>query len=132
MTGPDRTWWASSGLSPHTAGIGSHHGLSRLARERLLKFGHIAHHAVDPFFPRRMRIGLRSQAQPFFALVLAPDLAKRQEEALFGRKAVDLLLILAADSIEQGHESDADAAIVGGVFAQCQLAVQVNTGHRGE
>ena len=43
---------------------------------------------------RRVRVGLHLQAQRFFARVLAPDLAERQEEALLGREAVDLGLAL--------------------------------------
>jgi hypothetical protein len=37
-----------------------------------------------------VRVNLRAQAKRFFALVLAPNLAKRKEEARLKSKPVDL------------------------------------------
>ena len=76
-------------------------------------------------------IAARMRAR-LFAVVRAPDLAPAEEEALLGREAVDLLSRSAAvDHVEQRHQGDAQAAVVGGVLAERQLAVQLHVVDRG-
>src|SRR5262245_51981974 len=73
---------------PDTARILSHHRRVGLAGERLLELRHVRDDAVDAVAARRMRIGLRHQAERFGTAVLAPDLAPAEEYALLRREAV--------------------------------------------
>src|SRR5258708_1379705 len=63
-----------------------------------------------------------------FARVLAPDLRPRDKEALFGRETVDELAFLAHQRALERLVGEGDAAEVGDVFAEGQLAVDVHAG----
>src|SRR5262245_45467255 len=79
-----------------------------------------------------MRVSERAQAKRFFALILAPDLPEGDEEALLRSKTVDRFLVSGSDRILQCYECDANTAIVGDIFPECELAIQINTGNRAE
>src|SRR5262249_10327513 len=65
-----------------------------------------------------------------------PDTPESQEEALFGRVAVNLRSSFAAlilgNHFHQSHECDPGAAIVGGVFSESQFSVQFDVVDCGE
>src|SRR5579864_5648745 len=77
-----------------------------------------------------MWIGADLHAQEFRPLLFAPAAAESEEEALFGRVAVDALPFLAGlivgDHVLEGHERDAGAAIIGGVFTEREAAVELH------
>jgi hypothetical protein len=76
-------------------------------------------------------IGERGLAGRLLGLVLAPDLAEAEEVALRLGVAVDLVvdrLALRGKRIQQRQPGDAQAAVVGRVFAQRELAVEVLRG----
>src|SRR5205085_6611767 len=74
----------------------------------------------------RVRVGVQPQLERFGARVAAPDLRVREEEALLGREAVDLALRLRLQRLLESAVRDANAAEVGGVLTQRQLAVHVH------
>src|ERR1035437_5458081 len=122
--------WGAPPL-PDPADVGLGHRLARLAGERLLELRHVLHHAVDAEFRRRVRVGGHLQAQRLLAIVGAPHLAERKEEALLRREAVRLLG-RAPDGVHQRLECHAHAAVVRRVFAQGELAVDVCSGRHRE
>ena len=75
-----------------------------------------------------MRINRHLHAREFRTPLLAPDAAESQEEPLLGSVAVDLLAFFSGfvirDHVFQRHQRDARATVVGGVFAQRELAVE--------
>jgi hypothetical protein len=74
-----------------------------------------------------MRIGQSRLACGLLSLVLAPDLRKSKEEALRLCVAIDLVIdrfALRSERIEKRHISDAQAAVVGGIFAQGEFAIE--------
>ena len=78
-----------------------------------------------------MGIGQRKLAGRLLGLVGAPHLRKADEEALRRGVAVYLVvdgLAFLRERVEQSQVGDAQAAIVGGVLAQRELAVQVLRG----
>src|SRR5580700_2851216 len=76
-----------------------------------------------------MRIGADLHAQIFRALLLAPDSPEAEEKTLLGRESVDALAFFSGlvfrDQALQRGESDARAAVVSGVFAQRETAVEL-------
>src|SRR5262245_382133 len=96
------------------------------ARERLLELGHVRDDAVDAVAWRRVRVGLRHQAQRFGAPVLAPHLTPPEEHALLGREAVERLAWFGSERREVGHQRKAQSAIVGDVLAERQLAIDLD------
>src|SRR3954447_23213463 len=103
--------------SPHPASCLLHHGLPRLARERLLELRHVHHDAVDSILWRRVRIRLHLQPHRFLAFVGAPHLPEGQEKPLLRREALDLRRVL-PDRTHQRHQRNARSAIVRRVLAQ--------------
>src|SRR5205085_7655440 len=94
-----------------------------------LEFRHVLQHAVYPITPGRMWIYADQHAGKFGTSLLAPYPAHAEEEALLGSVAVNLFCGLAArilsDGFAQGGQRDAGAAVIGGIFAQRQLAVEL-------
>ena len=79
-----------------------------------------------------MGIGERRLAGRGLGLVLAPDLAEAKKVTLRLGIAIDLVgdgLALGGEGVEQSHPGDAQAAIIGGVFAQGQFAVELLRGN---
>src|SRR5919109_4267216 len=74
---------------PHPALGLPHHRSARLARERLLEFGHVRDDAVHTIAAGRVRIGLREQALELGPPILAPHLTPPEEEALLGGEAIE-------------------------------------------
>src|SRR5437588_546954 len=120
--------------SPDSAGVFRDHGLAGLATPGLLEFRHVLQHAVYPITPGRMWIYADQHAGIFGTSLLAPYPAHAEEEALLGRVAVNFFRGLAArilsDGFAQGGQRDAGAAVIGGIFAQCQLAVELQVVYR--
>src|SRR5215472_8436657 len=58
--------------------------------------------------------------------VLAPDLSIRQEEPLLWREAIDRLYRSGANDLGQRHVCQFQAAVVGGVLAQRELAIELH------
>src|SRR5580704_13513596 len=120
---------------PHPAGIHRHHGLTGFTAESLAKLRHILHYAVHPELPGRMRIGLHLQAELLRAGAAAPTLPVSEEELLHRSIAVLLLCQVNALPLGIGQKRDVSqtqAAIVGGVLAQRQLAVYLHVIDRDE
>src|SRR5438105_12003234 len=115
--------------SPDSAGVFRDHGLAGLATPGLLEFRHVLQHAVDPITPGRMWIYADQHAGIFGAPLLAPYPAHAEEEALLGSVAINFFRGLAArilsDGFAQGGQRDSGAAVIGGIFAQRQLAVEL-------
>src|ERR1700686_4040023 len=82
--------------SPDSANIrrGFDHGLTRFAGKSFREVRHVDHNSIDAVARRRMRIGHGAQAHVFRTLVGAVPLGESDEEALFGREAVDGLKVL--------------------------------------
>ena len=78
-----------------------------------------------------MRIGEGALTRLLRGLVLAPHLPEAQKETLFRRVSVDGGA-LAVQRVFHGHVGDAHPAVVSGVLAQRQLAVQLHVIHGGE
>src|ERR1700722_14140444 len=114
---------------PNAARGRVNHGLSLMAGKSLAEFRHVAQHAVHAIAPIGMRIDLSAHAGCFRPDVLAPDLAVAQEKALLRRESLDLGLGLAVQRLHQRHESQVHAAVVGRVFTQRELAVQMHIVH---
>ena len=71
---------------------------------------------------------MRRLARRLLGLVLAPDLGESEEIALCLGVAVDLVVdgfAFLGQGIQQRHVGDAQTAIIGGVFAQGELAVEL-------
>src|SRR5205823_14600689 len=79
--------------------------------------------------PGRMWIYADQHAGIFGTSLLAPHPAHAEEEALLGSVAINFFRSLAArilsDGFAQGGQRDAGAAVIGGIFAQCQFTVEV-------
>src|SRR6185503_14795384 len=112
--------------SPGPAGVLPHHRLARLARERLLELLHVRDGADHAEPPRRMRIGLGELTRLGLHHVLAPHVGEAEEEALLRGEAVDVHARLALQGLLERAERHAGAAVVGGVLAQGEAAVQVD------
>src|SRR5437870_6601909 len=119
---------ASQLSSPDSAGVFRDHGLPGLATPGLLEFRHVLQYAVDPITPGRMWIYADQHAGIFGTSLLAPYPPHAEEETLLGSVAGNLFRGLAArilsDGFAQGGQRDAGAAVVGGIFAQCQFTVE--------
>src|SRR6266404_7965609 len=122
---PDR----DSPASPHAAGINRHHGLPGLATESVAELWHVLHDAVRSELPRRVRVGLHLQPELFGAGAATPTLSVTQKELLDRRVAVLLSCQVDVLSLcigEEGNVGQTQAAIVGRVLAQGQLAVDLH------
>ena len=75
-----------------------------------------------------MRIGLRPQPRRLFRHVVTPHLGPAEKESLLGAEPIDLRRLFASERIHQRHVGDAQPAVVGGVLAQRELAVQIDSG----
>src|SRR5450759_3605454 len=117
--------------SPNPAGVLAHHRLSRLTRKCLLELRRVLQRAVHAVAAGRVRVRHGAGADFLGRRVFAPDLGESQEEALLGGEAIQLLR-LALERVLKRHESDAQTAVIGGVFAQRQAAVQLDVVDRGE
>src|ERR1041384_4506149 len=78
-----------------------------------------------------MRIGFGQQARALRRGVLAPNLGKAQEEALLRRETIFLRgsFRVISHLLPQGHERDAQAAVVSRVLAQGKASVEMNVIH---
>src|ERR1700730_16131870 len=74
---------------PHPAGVLPLHRVPRLAAEGLLELGHVREAAVHAVAPGRVGVDVRPHSRALLGLVLAPDLAPAEEEALLGGETVD-------------------------------------------
>ena len=117
--------------SPYTTGIGGHHGLTRLAAEGLSKLRHVLYHAY-PELAGRVGIGLHLQPKLLGPGAATPVLPVAQEElldrrigALLGREINPLLPGIG----QEGKVGQAQTAVVGGVLAQGQLAIDLHVIH---
>src|SRR5215468_7569427 len=99
-------------VSPHTAGLRAHHGLTGFARERLLKLWHVRDYAVDAVFQGRMRVGHRAHALALRTLVATRPLRHADEEPLLGREAFGRLQRLAPRGVFPGDICQQRAAQV--------------------
>src|SRR5208283_5909937 len=83
-----------------------------------------------------MRIGLGQHAQAFRGQIRAPGLAEGNEETLLGSESslfpIELFVALAlgSESFLHCHERNAQATVVGGIFAQSQVAIDIDAGRR--
>ena len=118
----------SRGGLPDAAGVLGVHGLSDMASECFAKLVEVLHRAVDAPTAWRVRVDHGALASGLIGFVLTPDLGKSEEVPLLFGVAVDLVVdgfaVLGQD-VEQSHVCDAQAAIVGGVFAEGQLAIEL-------
>src|SRR5437899_8650627 len=80
----------------------------------------------------RMRVGGNKAPRLLFARVRAPELREREEEPLLRREAIDHLTLgrVLGQRALQGFVSDGNAAEVRDVFAERQLAVDLEAGER--
>src|SRR5438552_15384121 len=115
-----------SSTSPRPAGVLPHHRLPRLAGEGLLELLHVGDGADDTELTRRVRIGLGELPGLGLGDVLAPHVGEAEEEALLRREALDGRALLALERLLQRAEGHAGAAVVRGVLAQGEAAVQVD------
>lgn len=97
-------------------------GLPCLAGKRRLKLGYILQDTDHAKLTRWVRVNLRAQARRFFALVLAPNLAKRKEEARLKNKPVDLRSFWVPTVLSKGRQRDANATIIGDIFPESERA----------
>src|SRR6266702_2677156 len=122
---------SSDGLGfglPYSAGLLRVHGLAFLAAESFAKLVEVLHASIDTPTARRVGVYQRRLASGLFGLVLAPHLGKSQEIALFLGVAIDLVVYgfaLRCKCIEQCQVGDAQAAVVGSVLTQGQLAIEL-------
>src|SRR5439155_12657868 len=118
---------------PHAARIHRHHRLPNLTAKRLAELVEVLHRALGPPLACAMRIRLRQHPRTLLGLVLAPHLSKRDEEPLCRRIAIFLSVRIArlrigpalSKNLLQRLERNSNPAVVGGILAQCQLAVQI-------
>src|SRR4051794_35520182 len=73
-----------------------------------------------------MGIRLRSETGRLWTVVLAPDLAVAEEESLLRSEAVLLRERSAGERVHQRHMRNSDASVVGRVFAERELSVQLH------
>ncbi len=124
------------GLLPDAAAaVFGHHGLAWVAAEGFAELGEVLDCAFDAPLPGGVGVGFGAVDGGLLGFVLAPDLAEADEEALGGGVAVLFRGgggVLGGEGVEQGLVGDADAAVVGGVFTQGEVAVEVLAGGYGE
>jgi len=72
-----------------------------------------------------VRVGRRLESLRLWPRILAPDLSPAEEHALLGREAVDFTLTSGTGAGKVGHQREAQAPVVGGVFAERQASVDV-------
>ena len=91
----------------------------------------VLHHSIHAEFAGRVRIHLHHHARVLRAAALAPDLPVLDKELLRRCEAVFFgpvdVFALRGERVLERQERDANAAVVRGVLAQCQLAVHVGT-----
>ena len=115
---------------------GSHHtrqtfcrtiGASALHENACLEFRHVRDHAVDAVLIRGVRIGRRLQPFGFGPAALAPLLPPPEEQALFGGESVHRRRRGSgrAGPGQVGHQREPQPAVVRGVLAERELAVDV-------
>src|SRR5258708_40730 len=107
-----------------------HHGLTRFAGEGFREVGHVYDDSVDAVARGRVRVRHGAHTHIFGALVGAIPLGESNEEALLGSEAVDGLEMLVFVGVFPGNVGKDLAAQVGYVFAERELAVDVNVFHR--
>src|SRR5882724_390783 len=121
---------------PDPAGVLPHHGLACLAAESLLELRHVLHHAGHTIFSRRMRIYTDQHARELGTALFAPGATEAEEEALLRGVAADGLRRWASVAVGhhllQRHQGDPRPAVVGGVLAQGEAAIEFEIVHRHE
>src|SRR5579859_1418014 len=118
-------------LLPDAAGIYGVHGLALGAAEGFAEFVEVLDGAVDTPLAGRVWIDENELAGDAVGLIHAPHLSEANEVALGFSVVVDFVVdgfALCGERVEQGHVGDAEAAIVGGVFAEGEVAVEVERG----
>ena len=120
---------------PDAAGFGGDHGLAGLAAEGWGEAGLVDDDSVDAEAVWRVGVVQHLRADGLRARVLAPVLGEGDVEALWAGETVALggevdAVVLGALHI--GHEGEQEAAVVGGVFAEGELAVDVDVVDGGE
>src|SRR5271156_2544489 len=115
-----------SSALPEPSGVLRNHGLSRLAAKSLLEGGRILHRAIHPPASRRMRIDQYQLPRLLLRHVLAPDLPIRKKVPLRGRISIDRLHRCIANNGQQCHIRQLQSSVVGRIFTQRQLAIELN------
>src|SRR5215469_46572 len=111
---------------PHPASAGADHRLAWFASENLLECRRILHRSVHAPLSGGVRISQHALARLLVGNVLAPNLPVREEEPLLRCISVNRLYWRMRQNFSKRHVSQLQSAVVGGVFAQRQLAVQLD------
>lgn len=102
----------------YSAGFWTVHFVARLYAKCLVKRLKVGQWAVGAELPRRVRVGVDSQAKGFIAEFGSPNLPKGQKETLVGRKTVDFFVAFTLlRKCLEGFVSDRKPTNVGNVFA---------------
>src|SRR6266478_6724395 len=136
MGTPTRTRYARTSFrflicSPNPASLLPNHRLTQLTRERRRELRHIGNHAIDAVFFRRVRISNRVHPLALHSLIAAGPLRHADEEPLIGSEAIDGVQILVLGRVLPGHVGQDGATQVRHVFAQSQLAVNLDLVYDG-
>src|SRR5579864_4759273 len=121
--------------SPDAASIHWHHGLPGLAPERFAELRHVLHHAIYTKLARGVRVSLHLQSDLLRPCIPTPALRMSKEKLLDRRVAILLLIqidVLSLGIRQERNESQPQAAIVGRILAQRQLAIDFDVIHRAE
>ncbi len=126
-----RDSWQDAGARvalPDAAHIrcGLHHRLAWFAGECFGEVGHVYDDAVDAVARGGVRVGQGADAHVFGTFVGAVPLREADEEALLRGEAVDRLKVFVFVGIFPRHVGQNFAAQIGNVFAERELAVDVN------
>jgi hypothetical protein len=105
--------------------IGIDHRIPGLAAERRGIRRHVGGRAIGADAARRVRIRGQLHLQRLGSDLVAPHRREAQEEALVARQPVDLRIGHILGGALQSVVGDVDAAQVGDVLAQRQLAVHL-------
>jgi hypothetical protein len=109
------------------AGASGHHGLTDFAAEGFAELWHILGYTIDAKFAGRMGVGRYLKADLLGTVFSAPVLAMRKKDLPHGAVPARILCIqvnaLALGVFFICDERQAQATVVGGVFAEDEVAV---------